>query len=184
MLIVDIILLIIILGFFIRGWQQGLIRTLAGLIGIILGIIIASHLYIQLAEWLTVIPFFEHHESLSKIISFIAILFVVNGIIGVGGWLIEKTFNILSFVPFLKTINKLAGGVLGLISGIILLGIAIVIITAIENPLTYYLLGYLQESYIAPWLVTIIGLLSPLWPEVIKKTTKIIQSLPYYKIPF
>lgn len=174
MLIIDIILLIIILGFFIRGWQKGLVRTLAGFIGLLLGVIIASHYHLQLADWLMTISFLETKASLAKIISFAAIFFIVNGIIAFGAFTVDKTFAILSFIPFLKTINRLAGAVLNLVAGIILIGLVMILL--VEFPILGFIRPYLAESQIAPFLILIVKLLSPLWPEFIKNATELTEK--------
>ena len=180
MLIIDIILLIIILGFFIGGWQRGLIKTLAGLVGLVVGIILASHYYPQVADWLMSYTFFDTKENLANIISFAFIFFIVNGLVGVGAFIVDKTFNILSFIPFLKTINRLAGAILNLVTGIILLGILIVVL--VKFPVFAFVNPYLERSEIAPYLILIIKLLSPLWPEFINQATglaeKVIQNIP------
>jgi len=121
------------------------------------------------------ISFLESKENLANIISFIAIFFVVNGIIGVGAYMVDKVFNILSFIPFLKTINHIAGGILNLAVGIIFLGLVIVLL--VEFPVLGFVKPYLEQSQIAPFLVLIIKLLSPLWPEFIKNATELTEKV-------
>ena len=174
MLIIDIILFIIILGFFINGWQAGLIRMAAGLLGIILGVIIAGNYYGLLYDLLIRSDYFVIHENLAKVISLIGVFLIVNGVIGVGAYFVDRVFHIFAFIPFLKTINHLLGAILGLIIGIMLMGFIATIL--INFPLTSFITRYFENSYVIPYLLAIWAVINPLLPEAtrfVKETLKI-----------
>ena len=167
MLIVDIIILILLFGFFIRGWQSGLIRMLAGLIGILAGIIVAGNFYPFAAEWLMELSFFEQRENLSNIISMVIIFLAVNGLIGVGAYLIDRFFHVFSFIPFLKTINKLGGAIVGLLAGAFIFGFLISMFD--KFPFADFITQYLQQSQVVPYLIVVTELIMPLWPQAINQ---------------
>ncbi len=167
MLIIDIILLILLLGFFIRGWQAGLIRMLAGLIGIVAGIVVAGHFYPVVTDWFVRLPFLANKQNLTNILSMVVIFLAVNGIIGVGAYLIDKTFNIFAFIPFIKTINKIIGALLGLLGGAFIFGWLIIMLN--KFPFAEFITNYLSNSQIVPYLTYISNLIMPLWPVAIQQ---------------
>ncbi len=174
MIIIDIILLILLFGFFIRGWQMGFIRMLAGLLGIIAGIAVAGHYYPVVADWLMQIEFLADRENIANFLSMIIIFLAVNGIIGVGAYLIDKVFHIFSFIPFLKTINRLAGSVLGILAGAFIFGF--LILSLDKFPLTGFITNYLENSDIVPYLLYIAKLILPLWPEALKQIEGVLNK--------
>ncbi|HOZ36992.1 MAG TPA: CvpA family protein [bacterium] len=171
MLLVDIILLIILIGFIINGWQMGLIKTLGALVGILVGIVLASHFFTELAYLFT--PIFGGRENLAKIISFIAIFLITNGVIAMGIWLLKGTLKLLSFVPFVKLIDHLGGGVIGLVCGVFVLGI--IIIVADKYPIANFLTVYFEQSKIVPYLAKGSSVLMPLLPEAVKQVKGVLE---------
>lgn len=174
MLVIDVILLILLLGFFIRGWQAGLIRMLAGLIGIIAGIVVAGHFYPQIANWFMTMPFLADKQNLTNIISMIVIFLAVNGVIGVGAYLVDRTFNIFSFIPFLKTINKITGALLGLIGGAFVFGWLITILD--KFPFAEFINNYLINSEVVPYLLIVSNFIIPLWPTALEQIKGILDK--------
>ncbi len=172
MLLIDIILLILLLGFFIRGWQAGLIRMLAGLIGVLVGIILAGQFSSVVSGWLMQAPFFAARENLTHILSLLIIFFVVAGLVGVGAYLVDRVFHIFAFIPFLKTFNRLGGALLGLLAGAFVLGFLITILT--RFPLAVFITRYFQNSQVTPYLFSIYNLILPFWPEALKQVKNII----------
>lgn len=57
--------------------------------------------------------FFGGRESLGKVLSFIIVFIVVTMLIDWIFVILEKIFNLISIIPFTKTINRLLGGALG-----------------------------------------------------------------------
>lgn len=166
MLLVDIIILILLLGSAINGWKSGLIKTLAGLVGIIVGVVIASNTFPVLAEWLT--PIFRGRVNLANIVSFFTIFLIINGLIGVGAYLLDKTFKIFSIIPFVKTINRIGGLILGVIGSVMVLGVVIVLL---ENfPFADFVIRWLDGSEIVPWILFITNMVLPLFLDIGIKT--------------
>lgn len=173
MLFVDVILLILLVGFFIRGWQAGLIRMLAGLIGILAGIILAGHFSPVVSSWLIKLPFLTERENLAKVFSILIIFFSVSGLVGIGAYMVDSVFHIFTFIPFLKTFNRLAGGVLGLLAGVFIFGFLIT--TLNKFPLVVFITQYLENSQVVPYVLMIHNLILPFWPQAIKQIKGIIS---------
>lgn len=163
MMLFDLILVLILGGFILFGLWFGLIHTLGSLIGVIAGSWIASHAYLPVADkfsWLW------GTGNFTKLIIFIIIFIIINRLVGLGFYLIEKIFNIISIIPFLKSVNRLAGGLLGLIEGVLVLGTILFVASK-------YDLGVLSEqmaqSEVVSYFLLATSILLPLFPEILKK---------------
>jgi uncharacterized membrane protein required for colicin V production len=167
LLFFDLILILILFGFFWFGFWYGLIYSVGTIFGIMAGAFAAGNYYLTVAGNLS-----ENPSNFSKVIVFIFIFVIVNKIIGLLFWLVDKIFHVLTFIPFLKTINRLLGGFFGLIEGALTLGIIVYIYT--KYPFSAWLNYQLVRSVIAPWLLRIIVILQPFWPEVLTQLKSLI----------
>ena len=138
---------------------------LAGLIGILAGILLAGHFYSLVAGWLTQASYFQQHINLANILAMVIIFLLINGLIGVGAYFIDRIFHIFSFIPFLKTFNRLGGAVLGLIGGAFVFGWLILMLS--KFPLAVFINHYLANSQVVPYLTYLSNLIIPLWPAAI-----------------
>lgn len=162
---VDIILLIFLGGFVLFGFWFGIIHTLGALIGTILGAYIASHYFSSVAIFIG--DKIGGNLPVLKIILFILIFTVVNRLVGLLFYLAEKVFNVLSIIPFLKTINRLAGAVLGFIEGALVIGLILHVAGTV--PLSSWFVGMvLEPSSIARYLLGVARVLVPLLPEALR----------------
>lgn len=159
--IIDIILLIILAGFVFYGLFFGLIRTLGSLIGLVVG------LWLTIIFYLTVFGLVKNlffgHELAGKIIVFIVLFTLLNRLIGFIFALIDRTFDLLSVIPFLKTINRLAGAALGFIEGGLILGLILLFISQ------SVLAGWLDGSKVAPFLISFARAVTPLLPGLLER---------------
>lgn len=117
--IFDVILLVILTIFTIWGFFFGFIQSFGSLAGLIFGILAANKYYLILANWISFIPV---GETAIKIISFFIILISISKLTGLVFYFIDKFFHLISIIPFLKTINKVLGGILGLAEGFLIIG--------------------------------------------------------------
>lgn len=123
----DIIISLVLLGAFVRGFQKGLTMQLAGLVAIIIGAIFAG----KAADVL--LPFLLNTINISvnvaRVISYIlAFMIIVFGI-----RLIGKMLHSLFEVLHINFINKILGAILGIISGSIVLSILINLTVMIDT---------------------------------------------------
>jgi len=151
--IADLILLAIAAFFILSGLYHGFIRTIGSLIGLIGGTVVAS----WSVNWLsTILPLGEH--PVWTIVFFVIILILCAQIIGWIFVLIDRAYKLLSIIPFLSSINKLLGGIVGLIE-------AIAVIAAIGYAAQTYLLeGAFQAailgSQVMEWLGIAVGVIT------------------------
>ena len=163
MSVFDIFLTIILLLFIWKGFRSGLIGALGGLLGIIIGIWAGSNYMLAVSSWIME-NLSMTNEALANILSFIAIFIAVNLIIGLIISIINRIFHIIPFIDF---INKLAGGIIGFIGGI--LAIAALVYLLSLFPISGAISDMLENSSLAGWSSTVANIIKPLLPEAIKE---------------
>lgn len=164
--IIDVILLIILSGFVFYGLFFGLIRTVGTFLGMIIGAVLASRLYLPVSVWLD--TFFFGYHNLGKIIVFLILFSLINRLTGFVFYLLDKTFNLISIIPFLKTINRLGGAVLGFLSGSFSIGLVLYVASK-YSILESFFGKWLVGSQFANFFLKFTKVLLPLLPEVLKK---------------
>lgn len=169
--LIDVLLIAIILFFGAAGFFFGFIGSIGSLIGLFVGAWTAGKYFSPVADWLT--PILLGHSDIAKVVAFILIFILINRIIGLVFYLIEKMFNIISLIPFLKSINRLAGLILGLVEGCLVMGLVIYALAKF-TPVIPWLSDGLNKSIIAHYLVAGIAFLSVwLLPEALVKIKSI-----------
>lgn len=108
--LLDIIFLVILGYGLVRGAMDGFLKQLAGLLGFIVGFIVAKMLFQQLGMHLS--PLFGlGHENLANIISFILIWLIIP----LGLSLVASGLSKLMDIANLGFINRFFGAVVGVI---------------------------------------------------------------------
>ncbi|MBI4276405.1 CvpA family protein, partial [Candidatus Uhrbacteria bacterium] len=128
----DLILAIVVFGFVLSGFWFGVIHALGAVVGLVLGAYVAGQWYegwAQALAWL-----FYGHDNVARIVIFMAIFTLVNRLVGLVFYILERIFKIISVVPFLKTINRLAGAALGFIEGVVVVGAALYLTSKYQFP--------------------------------------------------
>lgn len=124
---IDIILILPIIWFAYAGFKRGLIIELASLLALILGIYAALHFSDFVEEILQNVinmgP--RYREIVAFIITFLVVIVVVHLI----GKILEKIINLI----FLGFLNKMAGGLFGILKGVVILSIILVIINQFDD---------------------------------------------------
>jgi len=80
-------------------------------------------------------------------------------------WIIDKVFHVIAIIPFLKTFNRLLGGLLGLVEGLIFVGIIVFFLSLI--PFTGGLQEAVAKSRFAPVMATVGRIADPFIPDTI-----------------
>ena len=166
MLILDVILLIIVSGFIFYGLFFGLIRTLGSLVGMVVGIWLTTIFYLTVFDWVK--NLFFGHDFSGKIITFIVLFTLINRLIGFIFVILDRTFDLISIIPFLKTINRLAGAFLGFIEGGFVLGFVLLYISNTSFS------GWLANSKVAPFLIDYAKAIIPMLPGVLGRIKNMI----------
>ena len=159
---IDLILIVIVGAFVVFGLFFGLIHTIGSLAGTIIGVVVASRLVDPATELVGV--FFGGSDSgVAKVIVFIIIFVIVTRLVGLFFWFFEKIFDFVSIIPFTKSINRLLGGLLGFIEGVIVVGV--ILFYAMQVLPEDTLLMALESSAVAKYLVATVSALQILFPE-------------------
>src|SRR3989338_5235069 len=163
MTILDFIILGVIFVFVWLGFWSGFIRTLGSIVGLFLGVAIASHYYEKFAIFFK----FLLLAGVSQFSAFVVIIIVVSKLTGIVFWFIDKLFKIASIIPFLKTFNRLLGAVLGFTEGILIVGVVLLFATKIT-----IFSGFseaINASNLAEPLLFIAKIFLPLFPGNLNK---------------
>lgn len=160
----DIILLIVIAGFAMFGFWFGLIHTLGSLLGTVFGAYLASRYYEPMADWLMGITGWSGNTA--KVLMFVIAFIIINRLVGLIFWLVEKTTNFITHLPFIRGLNRFLGLLFGALEGLITLGLIFYFIERI--PLADKYMGWLATSVVAPYCSVLAGILIPLLPEALK----------------
>jgi membrane protein required for colicin V production len=122
---VDVVIIIYLALSIISGFAQGLIRSLLSIIGLIVGILLASHFYKQLGDILT----FISNRNVADIVAFIVILLAVMVIAALIGLVLRSIIKAI----MLGWVDKLGGAVLGLILGALSVSAILAIVVKYTN---------------------------------------------------
>ncbi|MBT7552918.1 CvpA family protein [bacterium] len=164
----DIVIIVILIFSFWKGFRAGLAGAIGGFLGIIVGIWAGSHFMTQVGEWLMQLLNVEN-QSLANIISFILIFIAINVIFSILVWIVNKVFNV---IPFIGLANKLAGSFIGVIGGI--LGIAALVYLLSLFAFSDAIGQAIADSQLASIALSIAVIVKPLIPVAIKSVQEII----------
>jgi len=160
----DLILLLILGAFALSGLWFGFFHTLGSLVGLIVGTFVAGLFYQPISIFIAGI--FGHPE-LVRIIVYLVIFIVVARLIGFGFFLLDKSFGIITKLPFIHSIDRLLGGILGFIEGVFVIGIALYILS--QYTLSPTVTAMIEESSVAPWFIGVSFILQYLLPKALRE---------------
>ncbi len=123
--LIDLGIILFIVFFIVRGYQQGLVRQTMALIGLILGLRLAINNHQYVATWLQTQFFIQN--SIAIIIGFALILFVVILIVNFIGWVMSGLAKLI----FLSFFDRIIGAALGLVKGGIVVYLVILLISKV-----------------------------------------------------
>ena len=126
MLLIDIILVLILVSLFARGWKQGFVDSLGELIGAIIAFLVARWLSSPLA--IPVGFLMPNHPGLARFISFLIIFLLVAWLVGMVFGLAAKLLKIVTKLPLISLANKILGGIMGFLAGIVFVGSAVYLV--------------------------------------------------------
>jgi membrane protein required for colicin V production len=172
--LVDIIIIIILALFVWKGVRLGLIESLGGILGLFIGVFLASRYYEQFAAILK--PILLNSEILGKVVGFLLIFIIVNRGVALIFWIVDKIFHIIAIIPFLKSINHLLGGIFGLLEGIIFMGIVVLFLTMV--PFTGTWQSKLSQSRFSGIFNSVGKIIKPFIPESVSGWSVDLPTLP------
>lgn len=160
----DIALVLIVAAFALFGLWFGFVHTLGSLLGTILGVFLASRYYTILGDWF--VSFFDWEGNGPRVFAFILSFLIINRVVGFVFWLIEKFFHIFTALPFVKSLNRLLGFVVGIAEGLLTIGISIYFIH--RFPLSDTVMNWIASSQIAPTAEHVASVFLPILPQALK----------------
>ncbi len=170
MTILDLILLLSVFAFVLAGLWFGFVHALGAVVGMVVSVLVAGRYY---DAWGTAASgIFLGNINLARTVMFVLLMILVNRLIGLLFWLIEKIFKIVSVIPFMKTFNAILGGVLGFVEGVLVVGGALYI--AARYPISAHFAAALSVSNVGVWLLQAFGILAPLLPHAVKELKSVI----------
>lgn len=158
----NLILVAIVLLFVLNGFFQGLIHMIGSIVGLVVGVGVASRWDAALGGWIFGATGWS--QNICTIIAFVLILLVFTRVFGFVLHLLEKTFGFMK-IPLVGLANRLAGGVLGFFEGVLVVGSTLIIIRSLPFP-NFSLT--IAQSGLAASLMAAATLLLPLLPKQIR----------------
>lgn len=165
----DLILLILLGGFVMFGAWFGFFHTVGSLVGTVFGTLIAGNLYIPISN--LIIVFFGDHQWVF-VFTFLVLFMIVSRLIGFGFFLFDKSFNIITKLPFINSIDRIAGAVIGFFEGVIVIGLTLFV--AIHYDWGWTINNTISDSTLREWFMNASVLLQPLFPKALKELKSII----------
>ncbi|HUT21931.1 MAG TPA: CvpA family protein [Candidatus Bipolaricaulota bacterium] len=159
-MILDIIAVILVAAFVIGGYKKGFVQSLGSLLGFVLTILILARIY----PWLMS----KVDGFLSKVIIFILALIAISLIVHLAIWIVEKIFGVFSFIPGSKTLGRLLGSGLGLVSGLLFASF-LMWMTIKLSVISPWLSGQIDQSRLLAPLMTIAYIWIPLVPKIYRE---------------
>ena len=138
--LLDIIISAVLLFFAISGYRRGLIKQVSVVFGLLVAVVFALEFYPGLEAILK--PYLQFSEPVIQVISFAIILVLVNLLIQ----MIANALKNLMDIIFLDPVDRIAGSVLGLIKG----GVIVYLVVALMGRIPHETLeGVLENSVLA-----------------------------------
>ncbi|MBU4192919.1 MAG: CvpA family protein, partial [Proteobacteria bacterium] len=153
----DILLIGIVAIFFIRGLFRGLVKEVLSLTAVILGVFLASR-YQHL-----LVPHLEMYIKSEMTVDALAYVSVFLGTIIIF-WLLARFVRAALDISLLGWVDRAAGGVFGLIEGILIGLILLTFVQAFAPESRWF-----KESYIAPRSQHMVGIVVELTPESMRE---------------
>jgi hypothetical protein len=140
-MLIEIILIVILLALAGRGWKIGFVESLGELVGAVIAFEVGRYV----SAWFG-------STGVVRFVVFVIVALVISKLIGTLFHIAAKILKIVTSLPFISLANKLLGGILGFLSGIVLVGSTTYIVLYYRLDPT--LMGWLGSSHVALWCET------------------------------
>lgn len=163
----DIVILAFLLFAFVRGIIKGFFAEVAGLLALIGGVYFAINYSYQVVYWLEKTKLDWSHQTF-KIVGFaLTFIIVALGIIFIG-----KFFTKLADITALGMVNKLMGGLFGVLKVGLILSVLLVLFDRVNNNITFIEEKVLEDSQLYEPVKNISALIFPAIIKTDKKGNK------------
>lgn len=139
--LVDLILILILLGFLARGWKHGFVDSLGEFLGAIVAFLVARWLSVPLTT--PIVLLMPDHPGLARFIAFLIVFLIVVKLIGWLFSIVASLLKIVTSLPIISLINKILGGILGALTGVVFVGSAVYLVLTfrLDDRLVRWLAG-------------------------------------------
>lgn len=148
---INIIIIASLVGAIIWGLYKGLTSQIVGILGIILGIWLASKLTPNIAAWINEYFGGEHSLDIIKIVVYVVLLIIIVILCKLLGKLLDKVFNL----TILGVVNKVLGAVFCLLKVILILAVVASLINYIGETMSLDSVKNLKESQSFSYLLQV-----------------------------
>jgi len=162
----DIIFIVILAFFLFQGWRKGFVKTIGGILGLIVGIYFAGIFYLQASQWLQGLSNYVD-QMLGNILGFVLIFIIVNRLFAIVIWMLDKIVKI----PVINSINKILGLIFGMLEGFLIVALIFTLLTNFQ--VIDEKTNVVSESKVAPYIDSILKIIKPLLPENLEQIPKI-----------
>jgi len=161
----DVVIILIVLGSVAAGWKSGLIRSVGNLLADLIALFIAWRVYDPVAGLVEGILHWS--ENICHVLAFILVFSVASALLLLLVYTIDRVFNWLAIIPFLKTINRAGGAVFGLLRGGLLISIWLFVLTLF--PLWDWLVLQIDGAFLVPYFQPLLAVWSFLLPLALRQ---------------
>jgi len=173
--ILDIIIIVILLGSILRGYQMGFIRQIVHLFGYFVAFFISYQFSSELVPWIkSVVPSPTFQQSSMRIfsetfqlqtmfyhaIAFFLLFMITKMLLNIGGGILHHVASL----PGLAIVNQTLGAMIGFVQTFLILIILLNIVSVMPSPeLTRWMAGSLFAHYFYDWTPMITKELYKIW---------------------
>ncbi len=141
---------------FWSGLKTGFVYKAGTVIGFIAGLWFAS-------RWTPGIAYFFGGGPITIAVVFLIILSLLSKLFGLGAWTLDKVFKILTIIPFLKTFNRIFGGMLSILISCFIISTGLFIVNSMATVAgAKNITTIIEKSTIAASLLELKGVYKPL----------------------
>lgn len=138
----DILILVILGVFLLKGVLRGFLREVCSLLGLVLGVLLAFYLHLPLSQ--KMLDLFAWPSQLCIILSFVLIFLLTLLIFSLLGYVLNRFVKLV----LLGGVNRALGAVFGLMQGVVVLALILFALDMVELPRG--LRPYYEKSQLAP----------------------------------
>ena len=126
--LVDILILVILAIFLLKGVLRGLLREVCTLLGLVCGGLLAFYLHVPLSQWM--LETFRWPSQLCVILGFVLVFLLTAMVFGALGYLLNRFVTL----TLMTGLNRLLGAIFGLAQGVVLLSLILFALTSTDLP--------------------------------------------------
>lgn len=159
----DLVIIVLLLLAFVRGIINGLFVEIASLVALVAGVYVAIHYYNYLELYLLNTTFIDWSDQTNKLVAFAVTFLVVAFLV----LLIGKILTKIADLAALGMLNKLLGGIFGVLKVALILSIIFIFFNQINNSIPFIKKETLEASVLYNPIKKIVP---KLFPSIIKES--------------